>query len=86
MLVFKTLNIFSVLFVICLHNMLQGFFLIGSSNKPRSCNSQAVKRRHMGKYVGVSLGNRVHRHSSGDENAGLWIQGVYIQPSSPSML
>lgn len=48
-----------------------GLFLIGSSNKPRSCNSQAVKRRHMGKYVGVSLGNRVHRHSSGDENAGL---------------
>ncbi len=36
----------------------------------------------MGKYVGVLLGNRVHRHSCGDENAGLWIQWVYIQPSS----
>lgn len=40
----------------------------------------------MGKYVGVSLGNRVHRHSCGDKNAGLWIQWVYIQPSSPSVL
>lgn len=61
-----------------------GLFLIAFLSEPRSCNSQAVKRRHMGKYVGVSLGNRVHRHSCGDENAGLWIQGVYIQPSSPS--
>lgn len=62
--------------------MLQGFFLIVSSNKPRSCNTQAVKRRHMGKYVGVSLGNRVHRHISCDENAGLWIQGVYVHYSA----
>lgn len=60
-----------------------GLFLIASSSKPTSCNTQAVKRRHMGKYVGVSLGNRVHGHSCGDdENARLWIQGVFIQPSS----
>ncbi len=47
---------------------------------------QEEERRHMGKCVGVLLGNRVHRHSCGDENAGLWIQWVYIQPSSPSVL
>jgi len=75
-------SMFSLRFVICLHNMLQGFFLIVSSNKPRSGNSQAVKRRHMGKHVGVSLGNRVHRHRSCDENAGLWIQGVYVHRSA----
>lgn len=36
----------------------------------------------MGKYVGVSLGNRVQRHRSCDENAGLWIQGVYVHYSA----
>lgn len=36
----------------------------------------------MGKYVGVLLGNRVHRHRSCDENAGLWIQGVYVHYSA----
>lgn len=60
--------------------------LVESWKEPRSCNSRAVKRRHMGTYVGGSLGNRLHSHSCVLRmQRMLWIQGVSIQPSSASL-